>query len=50
MHRYRSIVDRVLEMRLVYIQKRMNRAVDFEFLNRQVIWETFTVSILFPFF
>jgi peroxin-2 len=43
--RYRTLIDRVLAMRLVYSKKSMNRQVSFEFLNRQMVWHAFTVSV-----
>ncbi|KAI8059373.1 Pex12 amino terminal region-domain-containing protein [Gilbertella persicaria] len=42
--KYRTLVDRILSMRLVYSKKSMNRQVSFEFLNRQMVWHAFTVS------
>lgn len=42
--RYRTLIDRILAMRLVYSKKSMNRQVSFEFLNRQMVWHAFTVS------
>lgn len=42
--KYRTLIDRVLAMRLVYSKKSMNRQVSFEFLNRQMVWHAFTVS------
>lgn len=42
--RYRTLIDRMLAMRLVYSKKSMNRQVSFEFLNRQMVWHAFTVS------
>jgi peroxin-2 len=44
--RYRTLIDRMLAMRLVYSKKSMNRQVSFEFLNRQMVWHAFTVSKL----
>lgn len=32
-------------MRLVYAKKSLNRQVSFEFLNRQLVWHAFTVSV-----
>lgn len=43
--RYRTLVDRVLGMRLIYNQRAVNRNVSFEFLNRQLVWEAFTVRL-----
>lgn len=45
--RYRTLVDRVLGMRLVYTQKSFGRNVSYEFLNRQLVWEAFTDFVLF---
>ncbi|KAI8975032.1 Pex12 amino terminal region-domain-containing protein [Mycotypha africana] len=42
--KYRTLIDRVLRMRLVYAKKSMNRQVSFEFLNRQMVWHAFTVK------
>ncbi|KAI9480439.1 MAG: Pex12 amino terminal region-domain-containing protein [Benjaminiella poitrasii] len=44
--KYRTLIDRILAMRLVYSKKSMNRQVSFEFLNRQMVWHAFTVSIV----
>ncbi|KAI7885942.1 Pex12 amino terminal region-domain-containing protein [Mucor mucedo] len=45
--RYRTLIDRILAMRLVYSKKSMNRQVSFEFLNRQMVWHAFTEFLLF---
>lgn len=42
--RFRTLIDRILGMRMVYAQKSLNRQVSFEFLNRQMVWHAFTVS------
>ncbi|KAI8099323.1 Pex12 amino terminal region-domain-containing protein [Halteromyces radiatus] len=42
--KYRTLIDRLLAMRLVYAKKSLNRQVSFEFLNRQMVWHAFTVS------
>lgn len=44
MTRFRTLIDRILGMRMVYAQKSLNRQVSFEFLNRQMVWHAFTVS------
>lgn len=44
---YRSPLERILSLRLIYRQRHLARFVSFEFLNRQLVWEAFTVS--FPF-
>lgn len=41
--RYRTVVDRLLGMRLIYDKREVSRNVSFEFLNRQLVWEAFTV-------
>ncbi|KAI9141535.1 Pex12 amino terminal region-domain-containing protein [Paraphysoderma sedebokerense] len=45
--KYRSLTDRILRMRLVYLQRNMNRQVNFAFLNRQLVWNAFTEFLLF---
>ncbi|GAA5997243.1 pex2/pex10/pex12 family protein [Rhodotorula paludigena] len=45
--RYRTLIDRVLKMRLVYSQRSFVPNVSFEFLNRQLVWEAFTEFLLF---
>jgi len=45
--KYYHLVDRLICARLVYVQKRMNPPHDMEFLNRQVVWQTFTEFVLF---
>ncbi|KAI7850591.1 Pex12 amino terminal region-domain-containing protein [Circinella umbellata] len=40
--KYRTLIDRILAMRLVYGKKSLNRQVSFEFLNRQMVWHAFT--------
>ncbi|RKO91572.1 Pex12 amino terminal region-domain-containing protein, partial [Blyttiomyces helicus] len=42
--RYRSPLDRLLRMRLVYTRRETARAVSFEFMNRQLVWHAFTVN------
>lgn len=44
--RFRTLIDRILQMRLVYAKKSLNRQVSFEFLNRQLVWHAFTVSLV----
>lgn len=41
--KYRSLLDRALRMRLVYIHPLTARAVSFEWMNRQLVWHGFTV-------
>ncbi|CAG8657978.1 8119_t:CDS:2 [Ambispora leptoticha] len=45
--KYRSLIDRILFMRLVYARRTTNRQVSFEFLNRQLVWHAFTEFLLF---
>ncbi|KAK4701548.1 peroxin-2, partial [Phenoliferia sp. Uapishka_3] len=45
--RYRTLVDRLLGMRLIYAERSVSRNVSFEFLNRQLVWEAFTEFLLF---
>ncbi|KAL1918391.1 uncharacterized protein VTP21DRAFT_3051 [Calcarisporiella thermophila] len=45
--KFRTLIDRVLSMRLVYSQRNMTRQVSFEFLNRQLVWHAFTEFLLF---
>lgn len=44
--RYRSIVERILRARLVYERPNMNRAVSFEYMNRQLVWNEFSELLL----
>ncbi|ONK69078.1 uncharacterized protein A4U43_C05F19060 [Asparagus officinalis] len=44
--RYRSIIERVLKARLVYGSPNMNRAVSFEYMNRQLVWNEFSEMLL----
>jgi peroxin-2 len=46
--RYRSLLDRILGLRLVYAQPSVDRNVSFEFLNRQLVWEALTVRPALP--
>ncbi|GAA5867901.1 hypothetical protein JCM3774_004715 [Rhodotorula dairenensis] len=45
--KYRTLIDRVLKMRLVYARRAFTPNVSFEFLNRQLVWEAFTEFLLF---
>jgi len=42
--RYKTIVERILKARLVYESPNMNRAVSFEYMNRQLVWNEFSVN------
>lgn len=44
--RYPSIVERLLGARLVYEKPDMNRAVSFEYMNRQLVWHEFSELLL----
>jgi len=44
---YVSVIGRVLRIRQVYQFKTMNRQVSFEFMNRQLIWSSFSELIMF---
>lgn len=45
--KYRSLIDRLLKLRLIYASRSISRNVSFEFLNRQLVWEAFTEFLLF---
>ncbi|KAG2156190.1 Pex12 amino terminal region-domain-containing protein [Suillus clintonianus] len=45
--RYRTIVDRLLAMRLEPSQALLKRDVSYEFMNRQMVWHAFTEFLLF---
>uniref|UniRef100_A0A2C9W244 RING-type E3 ubiquitin transferase (cysteine targeting) n=1 Tax=Manihot esculenta TaxID=3983 RepID=A0A2C9W244_MANES len=44
--RFRNLVERVLRARLVYGNPNMNRAVSFEYMNRQLVWNEFSEMLL----
>ncbi|KDP37263.1 hypothetical protein JCGZ_06319 [Jatropha curcas] len=44
--RFRNLVERVLRARLVYGSPNMNRAVSFEYMNRQLVWNEFSEMLL----
>jgi hypothetical protein len=43
-NRYRTLIDRLLRLKLVPAQRLMKRQVSYEFMNRQMVWHAFTVS------
>jgi peroxin-2 len=43
--RYRTLADRLLQMRLVPSRRQVKRDVSYEFMNRQMVWHAFTASI-----
>ncbi|CAN0878140.1 Peroxisome biogenesis protein 2 [Linum grandiflorum] len=44
--RFRNLVERILKARLVYGNPNMNRAVSFEYMNRQLVWNEFSEMLL----
>ncbi|KAH7547256.1 peroxisome biogenesis protein 2 isoform X1 [Ziziphus jujuba] len=44
--RYRNLIERALRARLVYGSPIMNRAVSFEYMNRQLVWNEFSEMLL----
>ncbi|KAI9670246.1 MAG: peroxisome assembly protein (Peroxin-2) [Alyxoria varia] len=45
--KYRTLLDRILRLRLVPSATGVSREVSFEYLNRQLIWHAFTEFLLF---
>ena len=45
--RYRTVLDRVLRLRLAPPTSQVSREVSFEYLNRQLVWHAFTEFLLF---
>ncbi|KAL9099389.1 MAG: hypothetical protein Q9163_005109 [Psora crenata] len=45
--RYRTLLDRLLRMRLAPSSHQIRREVSFEYLNRQLVWHAFTEFLLF---
>ncbi|KAF2756246.1 hypothetical protein EJ05DRAFT_512776 [Pseudovirgaria hyperparasitica] len=45
--RYRTLLDRVLRLRLTPTSHATSREVSFEYLNRQLVWHAFTEFLLF---
>ncbi|KAJ1792360.1 peroxisome assembly protein (Peroxin-2) [Coemansia sp. RSA 2399] len=44
---YRTVVERLLGLRLVSVRPQMSHTVSFEFLNRQLVWHAFTEFVMF---
>ncbi|XP_024537184.1 peroxisome biogenesis protein 2 isoform X1 [Selaginella moellendorffii] len=44
--RYRNLVERLLQTRLVYLRPNMSRAVSFEYMNHQLVWQEFSELLL----
>ncbi|KAL6714152.1 peroxisome assembly protein (Peroxin-2) [Lecanora helva] len=45
--RYRTLLDRILRLRLATPSTQVSREVSFEYLNRQLVWHAFTEFLLF---
>ncbi|KAL8831885.1 MAG: hypothetical protein Q9191_000598 [Dirinaria sp. TL-2023a] len=45
--RYRTLMDRLLRLRLATPVNHVSREVSFEYLNRQLVWHAFTEFLLF---
>ncbi|RDW76006.1 hypothetical protein BP5796_06827 [Coleophoma crateriformis] len=45
--RYRTLIDRILRLRLAPPTSQVSREVSFEYLNRQLVWHAFTEFLLF---
>ncbi|KAL8681345.1 MAG: hypothetical protein Q9186_002554 [Xanthomendoza sp. 1 TL-2023] len=45
--RYRTLLDRLLRLRLTSPSTHLSRQVSFEYLNRQLVWHAFTEFLLF---
>ncbi|KAL8669755.1 MAG: hypothetical protein Q9168_005670 [Polycauliona sp. 1 TL-2023] len=45
--RYRTLLDRILRLRLASPGNHLSRQVSFEYLNRQLVWHAFTEFLLF---
>jgi len=45
--RYRTLLDRILRLRLAPPVSQVSRQVSFEYLNRQLVWHAFTEFLLF---
>ena len=44
---YRTLLDRILGLRLAPSRSQLSRQVSFEYLNRQLVWHAFTEFLLF---
>ncbi|KAJ7228520.1 Pex12 amino terminal region-domain-containing protein [Mycena pura] len=45
--RFRTVADRLLNMRLIPSRRLVKRNVSYEFMNRQMVWHAFTEFLLF---
>ncbi|CAI9290531.1 unnamed protein product [Lactuca saligna] len=46
LNRYRNLIDRAIKARLVYGSPHMNRAVNFKYMNHQLVWNEFSEMLL----
>eukprot|EP00242_Pyramimonas_sp_CCMP2087_P001461 CAMPEP_0198233678 /NCGR_PEP_ID=MMETSP1445-20131203/116364_1 /TAXON_ID=36898 /ORGANISM="Pyramimonas sp., Strain CCMP2087" /LENGTH=375 /DNA_ID=CAMNT_0043914379 /DNA_START=112 /DNA_END=1239 /DNA_ORIENTATION=- len=44
---YRSLAERLVRARLVYEQPTMNRAISFDYMNRELVWHELSELLLF---
>jgi len=44
---YRSLTERILGMRLIYIKPKLKRMLDFDLLNRTLIWNVLANFLFF---
>ncbi|KAJ1811656.1 peroxisome assembly protein (Peroxin-2), partial [Coemansia sp. RSA 2599] len=44
---YKSVLERILGLRLVSARPQLSHSVSFEFLNRQLVWHAFTEFVMF---
>lgn len=44
---FRSLVDRILQIKLVNIREKVSRSLDFELLNRTLIWNIISDFVIF---
>ncbi|KAJ2747957.1 peroxisome assembly protein (Peroxin-2) [Coemansia sp. BCRC 34301] len=44
---YKTLIERLLGLRLVYARPQITHSVSFEFLNRQLVWHAFTEFVMF---
>ncbi|KAF8759869.1 Pex2 / Pex12 amino terminal region [Rhizoctonia solani] len=45
--RYRTLADRLFGLRLEPIKRQLSRSVNYDFMNRQMVWHAFTEFLLF---
>jgi peroxin-2 len=44
---YRTLLERFLSLRLLYVRSRVSRQVSFEFMNQQIAWQALSDFMLF---